>query len=189
MASHLPMTTFCWLPPERVAAVWPMPEQRTPRRRTASRGDRGLAGGAAEAEAGDARRARGARRCRGSSEARSRPSALRSSVTSAMPRRRAARGEGMATGLAVEADACRRRGPRRRRRGSRGSRCGRSRGGRRCRGPRRRGGRGRRRARTRRQPWRPGTSRVRSRTERTTGPVAAARPARGRRCRGRPWRR
>ncbi len=29
-SSHLPMTTFCWLPPERVRTCWPMPDMRTP---------------------------------------------------------------------------------------------------------------------------------------------------------------
>ena len=36
VASHLPMTIFCWLPPESVATTWSMPAHRTESRLTTS---------------------------------------------------------------------------------------------------------------------------------------------------------
>ena len=72
------------------------------------------------------------------SPARCSPLALRSSVTSASPSRRACRGESMRDRLAVEPDLAAARARRWRRTASRGSRCGRSRAARRCRAPRRR---------------------------------------------------
>ncbi len=103
VASHLPITTFCWLPPESVAATCSMPVQRTPRRRTASPATRASA--RAERMPKRERRDSDGRVTLSRIEAsRCRPLALRSSVTSAMPRRRASRGEATVDRRAGDAD-------------------------------------------------------------------------------------
>ena len=177
VASHLPMTTFCWLPPER-------------------RGRRLLDAGAADAEAADGVAGDARPRRRGRRRPKRRDAAERGQRDVVADRggeeqalglavlgderdagRRAARGRGDVDGAAVEADAA---------------------GGAAVGGAEERledlGAAGAEQAAdaedlagvqvevdavsTRRQPWRPGTSRVRPRTERTTGPVGGA--ARGR---------
>ena len=157
VASHLPITTFCWLPPDSVAddlidagAADAERSHRVARRARPRRAKR------ANAEARQRAERAAGRHCRGSMTRGAGPCALRSSVTSAMPRRRASRGELMSTGSPSMRDRRRRAGRARRRRASRGSRCGRSRAGRRCRGSRRLEVEARRRASTRRQPRRLG---------------------------------
>ena len=154
-----------------------MPVQRTPSRRTASSRHRRLAARRSGCRSARAAPSDGSATLSRIEASRCRPLALRSSVTSAMPSRRASRGEPIRDRRAVERGSRRRAARRSRRRASRGSRCGRSRAGRRCRAPRRRGRRSSTPSSTRRQPRRAGTSSDRPRTDEHR---RAARRARGR---------
>ena len=102
------------------------------------------------------------------------PLALRSSVTSAIPSRRASRGDATATGAPSSADLAAARARRLRRTASRGSRSARSRAGPRSRAPRPARTSKSTPSSTRRQPRRAGTSSVSPRTSSTGAPSRAA---------------
>ena len=98
MASHLPTTTFCWLPPDRVPATCSTPLQRIPSASIARRARRvSLAN---DRTANRARRPTSGRATLSVMEdLRCKPCVLRSSVTRARPSFRALRGERMSTAL------------------------------------------------------------------------------------------
>ncbi len=86
-ASHLAMTTFCWLPPDRKRTSWPVPREVSRTRSSSSARARASGGRSRAGTALVTSRTLSRTDWRSAS-----PSALRSSLTSAIPARIACRG-------------------------------------------------------------------------------------------------